>query len=149
MHYPQIAAPSPRSLAMLQDEVHLPTLIHYHKFSFPLLPGRSLALIAYDSLRLLVRAPGGGAALVVGKQVPSIPVAATGMLGMSRFTSGSGKLLVHEPKPSYSRIKTMITQMLSAGKTDQLEDPSLTNLQHVAGVCSAKGGRAPRAESPA
>ncbi|KAI1785371.1 hypothetical protein LXA43DRAFT_976252 [Ganoderma leucocontextum] len=60
----RLAAPTLRSLAVLQcPEVRLP-LVHYHRFPFLC----ELTLLADD--RLFVRAPGGGA-LIVGQNDPS------------------------------------------------------------------------------
>ena len=210
----QLAAPSLRSLAVLQcADIRLP-LVHYHQHRFPLL--RELTLLADD--RLFVRAPGSGA-LVVGQNDPSdfdlygvpealpedtpfpalthLHIACAGpklhpwektlpiwsvlapavthlrisqagprtpgvlaeMLGVPALPTppedGESGVVEseeppatatqeQEPEPSYPSLETVIVQMSSARKTNRAEDPSQRALQHIADVCEAEGGHAPR-----
>ena len=205
----QVAAPTLRTLAVLQcAEVRLP-LVHYHQLQFPFL--RELTLLADD--RIFVRAPGEGV-LVVGQNDPSdfdlygvpaeppedapfpalthlhvvcagaklhpwehtlpmwapiapavthlrisqacarTPAVLADMLGVPPLSTppeegesevmDSEELLAQEPEPSYPSLETVIVQMSSAKKTNGAEDPSLRELRHIADVCEAEGGHAPR-----
>ncbi|PIL34084.1 hypothetical protein GSI_03795 [Ganoderma sinense ZZ0214-1] len=81
--------------------------------------------------------------------VPPLPTPPEDGIGESEVAEGEEPLAAvqaqePEPEPSYPSLETVIVQMSSARKTNRAEDPSLRELQHIADVCEAEGGHAPR-----